>query len=62
MTIRDSVLRAFRFEEVRTEVRMLKQELGKNGGYVFSSSKPIMRDVLVENAVALIEETIANEI
>ncbi len=49
-------------EEVRAEVRMLKQELGKNGGYVFSSSKPIMRDVPVENAVALIEETIANEI
>jgi len=47
-------------EEVRSEVRTLKQELGKNGGYVFSSSKPIMWDVPVENAVALVEEAIAN--
>jgi uroporphyrinogen decarboxylase len=49
-------------EEVRAEVRKLKQELGKGGGYVFSSSKPIMGDVPVENAVALIEEAIANNL
>lgn len=47
-------------EDVRAEVRKSKQELGKNGGYVFSSSKPIMRDIPVENAVALIEEAIMN--
>jgi len=45
--------------EIRAEVRRLKGELGRGGGYVFSSSKPIMRDVPVENAVAMIEEMLA---
>ena len=45
--------------EIRSEVRRLRDELGKNGGYVFTSSKPIMKDVPLANAVALIEETLA---
>ncbi|HUV08588.1 MAG TPA: uroporphyrinogen decarboxylase family protein [Spirochaetia bacterium] len=49
-------------EEIRAEVRRLKREIGKGGGYVFTSSKPIMREVPVENAVALIEESMADEI
>jgi uroporphyrinogen decarboxylase len=48
-------------EQIRSEVRKLKSELGKNGGYVFTSAKPIMRDVPVENAAALIEASIAPE-
>jgi len=45
-------------EEIRAEIRRLRRELGKGGGYCFSSSKPIMNDVPVENAVAFIEETV----
>jgi len=46
-------------DAIRAEVRRLKAEMGRNGGYVFSSSKPILDDVPVENAVALLEETLA---
>ena len=48
-------------EEIRAEVRRLKREVGRAGGYVFTSSKPIMREVPVENAVALIEEAVSGE-
>lgn len=41
--------------EIRAEVRRLKREMGAGGGYVFSSSKPLMQDVPIENAVAFIE-------
>jgi uroporphyrinogen decarboxylase len=44
-------------EAIRTETRRLKQELGRGGGYVFTSAKPIMSEVPLENALALIEET-----
>lgn len=45
-------------KEIRSEVRRLKDEMGTGGGYIFSSSKPIMREVPIENAVSFIEETI----
>ena len=45
-------------EAIRKEARRLKKELGRGGGYIFSSSKPIMSDVPIENAVAMIEESI----
>jgi uroporphyrinogen decarboxylase len=48
-------------EQIRAEARRLKQELGREGGYVFTSSKPILREVPVENAAALIEESIAED-
>lgn len=44
--------------EIKAEARKLKRVLGSGGGYVFSSSKPIMKDVPVENAVALMEESL----
>ncbi len=47
-------------ENIRAEVQSLKRELGRGGGYVFSSSKPIMKDVPLENAIALIEEATAS--
>lgn len=47
-------------EAIRNEMRRLKRELGC-GGYIFSSSKPIMSDVPIENAVALIEESVNDE-
>lgn len=45
-------------DEIRSETRRLRRELGRGGGYCFSSSKPIMKDVPVENAVAFLEETL----
>lgn len=46
-------------DEIRNEIRMLKQKLGSGGAYVFTSSKPIMKDVPIENAVAFIDEVVS---
>jgi len=48
-------------DAIRAEVRKLKKELGKNGGYIFSSCKPIMDEVPLENAIALIEESMLED-
>jgi uroporphyrinogen decarboxylase len=45
-------------DEVRAEVRRLRRELGQGGGYVFTSSKPIMKEVPLANALAMLEETV----
>jgi uroporphyrinogen decarboxylase len=49
-------------ERIRKEAEKLKTELGRGGGYIFSSSKPIMNDVPIENAVALIEASIRDDL
>jgi uroporphyrinogen decarboxylase len=43
-------------EEVRREIRRLAREMGKGGGYILAPAKPLMEDVPVANAVAVIEE------
>jgi uroporphyrinogen decarboxylase len=43
-------------EEIIAEIRRLDRELGKGGGYVFSSCKPIMSEVPPANAAAMIDE------
>jgi len=43
-------------DEVRSEIRRMIFEMGKDGGYILASAKPIMQEVPTENAVALIEE------
>ncbi len=47
-------------EAIRNEARRLKHQFG-GGGYIFSASKPIMSDVPIENAIALIEESVNDE-
>jgi uroporphyrinogen decarboxylase len=42
-------------EYVRDETERLKTELGKGGGYVLGSAKPVMKDVPTANAVAFLE-------
>ncbi len=42
-------------DEIRTETRKLKTELGRGGGYVLATAKPLMEGVPVENAAAFIE-------
>ena len=48
-------------DAVRQEVRRMKRELGRGGGYVFSTSKPLTGDIPLENLVALVEESIADD-
>jgi uroporphyrinogen decarboxylase len=42
--------------EVRLEVRRLKEELGRDGGYILEPGITIQADVPVDNMVAMIEE------
>jgi uroporphyrinogen decarboxylase len=43
-------------EDVRAEVRRLKQEMGRGGGYILEPGITLQADVPLENLVALIEE------
>jgi len=43
-------------EEVRSEVRRLKRELGRGGGYILAGAKGIGAEVPVANVVAYLEE------
>jgi uroporphyrinogen decarboxylase len=43
-------------DEVRQEVRRLKMEMGKGGGYILEPGITIQADVPIENIVAMIEE------
>ena len=47
--------------EIPSYAPFLRREVGRGGGYVCTSSKPIMREVPVANAVALIDETVSGE-
>lgn len=42
-------------DEVKFETKRLIRELGKGGGYVLATSKPLMEDVPVENMAAFVE-------
>lgn len=50
-----STLRFGTPDEVRAETRRLIQELGRGGGYILGSAKPMMADIPTENAAAFIE-------
>jgi uroporphyrinogen decarboxylase len=43
-------------KEVRAEVRKLKRELGRGGGYILEPGITVQADVPLENAIAMIEE------
>jgi uroporphyrinogen decarboxylase len=43
-------------QAVREEVRRVASVLGRNGGYILTSSHTLMDDVPVENAIAMFEE------
>ena len=43
-------------EQVRSEVRCLKEEMGRGGGYILEPGITIQADVPIENIVAMIEE------
>lgn len=43
-------------DEIRYEVRRLKREMGRGGGYILSSAKPPSAEVPAANIPALLEE------
>ncbi len=43
-------------DELRAEIRRLRQEMGRGGGYILGPSKPPLADAPTENLVALLEE------
>jgi uroporphyrinogen decarboxylase len=42
--------------EIRDEVRRLKDEMGKGGGYILEPGITVLADVPLENIIAAIEE------
>ncbi len=46
-------------DEIRNEIRRLCAAVGRGGGFIISPTKPIMPDVPVDNAVACVEEILA---
>ncbi len=42
--------------EVRQEIRRLRREMGKGGGYILAPAKPLRTETPTENAVAVVEE------
>jgi uroporphyrinogen decarboxylase len=42
-------------EEIKAEVRRLRREVGKDGGYILAPAKPLQLETPTENAVALYE-------
>jgi len=42
--------------ELREEIRRLRREMGKGGGYILAPAKPLRPETPTDNAVALVEE------
>ena len=42
--------------EIRQEIRRLRSEMGKGGGYILAPAKPLRVETPTENAVAVVEE------
>lgn len=42
-------------DEIRQEVRRLKREMGRGGGYILAPAKPLQPETPIENAVAVVE-------
>jgi uroporphyrinogen decarboxylase len=45
-------------EQVRDEVKRLKREMGKGGGYILEPGITVQADVPLKNIVAMIEEAV----
>ena len=42
-------------DQIRSEIRHLRQEMGKGGGYILAPAKPMLTETPTENAVAMVE-------
>ena len=47
-------------EEIRREIRQLRSEIGRGGGYILAPAKPLRTETPTENAVAIVEEFLDN--
>ncbi|GAH75061.1 unnamed protein product, partial [marine sediment metagenome] len=45
--------------EIRQEIRNLRSEMGKGGGYILAPAKPLRLETPTINAVAVVEEFLA---
>ena len=45
--------------EIRQEIRRLRSEMGRGGGYILAPAKPLRPETPTENAVAVVEEFLA---
>jgi len=43
-------------QEIREEIRRLRDEMGRGGGYILAPAKPLQPETPTENAVAVVEE------
>ena len=46
--------------EIRTEIRHLRSEMSRGGGYILAPAKPLRPETPTENAVAVVEEFLAS--
>jgi uroporphyrinogen decarboxylase len=46
--------------EIRQEIRCLRREMGRGGGYILAPAKPLRVETPTENAVAVVEEFLAD--
>lgn len=46
-------------EQVRTEIRRLRREMSRGGGYILAAAKPLRTETPTANAVAVVEELLA---
>jgi uroporphyrinogen decarboxylase len=42
-------------DQIHAEVRRLKSEMGRDGGYILAPAKPLQPETPTENAVAVVE-------
>ncbi len=45
--------------ELREEIRRLRSDMSKGGGYILAPAKPLRSETPTENAIALVEEFLA---
>ena len=45
-------------DEIRQEIRQLRREMSKGGGYILAPAKPLRPETPTENAVAVVEELV----
>jgi uroporphyrinogen decarboxylase len=48
-------------DEIRAEIRRLREEMSKGGGYILAPAKPLRPETPIENAVAVVEEFLGAE-
>ncbi len=48
-------------DEIRAEIRQLRTEMSKGGGYIMAPAKPLRPETPTQNAIAVVEEFLAGD-